>query len=139
MVNRAVKGAVDLRFPDEKKELIYAIMQQTEKIEELTQHLSKCVRTNLELVKMEATERSSVIGAEIISSMVIASVVMLFILFSSLVAGFYLSTLFGTSYAGFAIVAGFYFILAIVLFLARKKIMRNPLRDRIIRIIYSKN
>lgn len=114
-------------------------MAQSEKIEELTQHLTKCVNTNYELIKLQATERTSVYGSGFLSGVIIGLIGLFFILFLSLLAGFYLSTKIGNSYSGFGIVAGFYFLIGVVLFLGRKKLMQKPLRDKIIRTIYSKN
>lgn len=114
-------------------------MAQSEKIEELAHHLTKCVNTNYELIKLQATERTSVYGSDFLSIVIVGLVGLFFLLFLSLLAGFYLSTEIGNSYSGFGIVAGFYFLLGIVLFLGRKKLMQKPLRDKIIKTIYIKN
>ena len=114
-------------------------MTEDLKIEELTQGLKRYINTNCELIKFEATERSSVIGSGVISGLLIGLVAMLFVLFISLGAGFYLSARFENLYSGFAVVAGFYFLLGIILVIGRKKLMERPLRDKIIRKIFSKN
>lgn len=113
-------------------------MSVYEKIEELTKSIKSYITSNIEIFKLEAVELFSVIGASFISSLLIGVVVFLFVVFLSLCAGFYFSSLFGDNYSGFAIVAGFYLIIAIILIIGRKKIVEKPLQDQIIRKIFNK-
>ena len=114
-------------------------MPEYGKIEELTESIKTYVSTSFELNKLEAAERSAVIGASVISGMVVAFVGFMFILFVSIGLSFYLSSLLGNSSAGFAIVGGFYFLLGFILFIGRKALMEIPIREGIIRKLFSKN
>ena len=114
-------------------------MNEQGKIEALTDHLKIYVNTNLELNRLEATERISVLGSIFISQMLIVPAGILFVLFMSISVGFYLSKHFGGSDIGFAIVAGLYLLLGIVLILSRKRMLERPIRDRIIREAFKKN
>ena len=112
-------------------------MAEYGKIEDLTESLKVYINTSYELHKFEALERSSVIGASMISGLVMGIIGMFFLLFISLAAGFYVSSLLGNSYSGFGIIAAFYLLLGLILVLGRKKIMEQPIRESIIRQLFS--
>lgn len=114
-------------------------MPDQEKMQELTENLKGYLSTNYELIRLQATERASVIGSGMISSLLIGFAGMLLLLCITLVAGFYLSALLGDSYSGFAIVAGFYLVIVLILVIGREKLVEKPMRDRIIRKMLSKN
>ncbi len=113
-------------------------MSENGKIEELTKSLKVYVQTNIELVKLEATERISVFGSSLISILLVGFSLFLFVLFISISAGFFLGDYFDDNYTGFILVAGFYFLLTFILIICRKKFIERPIRDRIIRIILKK-
>lgn len=108
-------------------------MSELEKIEGLSDNVKEYIQLNYEIFKLEATEKVSEIGSSLFSSLVLGIALFLFILTLSMGAGFYLSALLGDSYSGFAIIAGFYLLISIILFVGRKKLLENPLRDSIIR------
>jgi hypothetical protein len=110
-------------------------MPELKKLEELTDSLKRYILLNIEIVRLEATKHVSVIGSTVVGSFVVGISVFLFVFSLSIGLGFYLSALLGDSYSGFAIIAGFYFLLAIILFLGRKKFIEKPLRDKIIKKI----
>lgn len=112
-------------------------MIEQDKIEGLTDDLNKYVKTNVELIKLEATEITSLIGSKLIANLFLLLVGIFIILFVSLAAGFYLSTYFNTNYTGFIIVAGFYFLLWLVLILGKRGLIERPVRDKIISKIFS--
>ena len=114
-------------------------MAEVVKIEELAVSLKKYVNTNYELLKLEAAERSSVLGSGLMSGLVLALVGILFIFFLSLAAGFYISTCLGNNYAGFMIVAGFYLLVCLILLIGRRKLLEKPFRDKIIQKMFSTN
>ena len=113
-------------------------MSEFDKIEEITESLKQYVNINIEILKLEATERTSEIGSSLIGSLAVGITAFLFIMSLSIGIGFYLSALMGDSYSGFLIIAGFYFILALIVLIGRKKYLENPLRDKIIRKILDK-
>lgn len=110
-------------------------MPESGKIEQLTSDVKEYLMTNLEIVKLQATERTSVVGSGLLTAMIIGAVGFMFLLVLSLGAGYYLSDLFGNSYAGFAIIAGFYLMVGLVLYIGRKKMLEEPFRNQIIRKI----
>lgn len=108
------------------------------KIEELTENIKGYVNTNFELIKYQAVERATVIMADTVTYVLVGLFFLLFLFFISLWACFYLSSLFNDNYTGIAIVAGFYLILGLVLFLVRKNLVIKPLRNKIVNKIFQK-
>lgn len=107
-------------------------MPEFKKLEELSDSLKQYLLLNIEIIKLEATNQVSTIGSTVVSSLVVGISAFLFVFSLSIGLGFYLSALLGDSYSGFAIIAAFYFLLAIVLFIGRKKLIEKPLRNKII-------
>ncbi|MES2565849.1 MAG: phage holin family protein [Bacteroidota bacterium] len=107
-------------------------MSENEKLEDLTTKLENYVKTNCEILKLQAVSHSSVIGSSLISGFLIAMTCFLLSLFIGLGVVFYLSTIFGNNYAGFGVVAGFLLIVVLVLVLARVSLIEKPLRNKII-------
>jgi uncharacterized membrane protein len=114
-------------------------MDELNKIEELTDRAKKYLDTHIELLKLEVTERISVIGSGMVSVILVSFVFILFVLFLSLWAGFYFSACLGNSYAGFGIVAGFYFLLVLLFVFARKNLLETPIRNSVIRSVFNKH
>ena len=110
-------------------------MQENKKVEELTESVKNYINTNIELIKLQLTERISVVVPSLLSSLIMAMILLIFVLFISIVAGFYFSKLFGDFTLGFGIIAVFYLLLGIILLIGKKKIIENPLRDKIIKKI----
>jgi hypothetical protein len=107
-------------------------MPEYNKLEEITDSLKEYLLLNFEILKLEATERVSVIGSSLTAILLVGLSVFLLIFTLSIGLGFYLSALLGDTYSGFAIIAAFYFILTIIIFIGRKKMIEKPLRDKII-------
>jgi hypothetical protein len=107
--------------------------------EELTESLAKYDTASIDLIKLETIERSSEIEPEMVSGLIIAFVGVLFVFFLSLMAGFYLSARMGDNYSGFAMVAGFYFLVGLILMAGKKKLVEQPLQKKIVRKIFSEN
>jgi len=108
------------------------IMPEYNKLEEITDSIKEYLLLNLEILKLEATERISQIGASLTAVLLVSVSVFMFVFMLSIGLGFYISAMLGNAYSGFAIIAAFYFVLAILLFIGRKKLIEKPLRDKII-------
>lgn len=107
-------------------------------IEVLTEGIKDYLSTNSELLKLEATQESSEVVSVMISRMIIGMLGMFFLFFLSLFAGFYFSSLLGSNFEGFAIVAGFYLLLTTVVFLARTQLLAQPICNMLIKMILQK-
>jgi hypothetical protein len=107
-------------------------MQLNEKLEALTDSLKEYADTNYELIKLEVIDHSSSIISGIITSLTIILIVVLFAFFGSMYLAFYLSDLLGINYIGFAIMGGFYLLLAIIVYAFKKSLIDKPVCDSFI-------
>ena len=113
-------------------------MPENNKIEELVESIKKYININYDLIKLEAIKKFSVMTATLTRWLLIGVAFFFFIFFISMMAALYLSSIFGQNFIGFGIVASFYFILVIVLVKIKKKHIEDPVRDAVIKEIFSK-
>lgn len=104
-------------------------MQLNEKLEALSDSLKEYADTNYELIKLEVIDHSSSILSGIITALIITVIMVLFAFFGSLYLAYYLSDLLEIDNIGFAIVGGFYLLLAIVIYIGRKGFIEKPVCD----------
>jgi hypothetical protein len=107
-------------------------MSEFIKLEELTDNVKEYLILNIEIIKLEVTNQISSLGASMVSSVIVGIASLLFLFSLSIGLGFYLSALFDDLYSGFAIVAAFYFLVVIILYAMRKKLIERPMRDKIV-------
>jgi ABC-type glycerol-3-phosphate transport system permease component len=103
--------------------------------EEFTLGIKSYLKTNWELTKLETIQKTTRLGSTIISKLIISVIVVFFVFFLSIAAGFYLSELLHSQYLGFALVAGIYFLLFLIMMLGRKKILETPIQSFFIKKI----
>lgn len=113
-------------------------MDKQDKLEDLTVNINRYLKINIDLIKLEATEQSSVIGSILISNIIMLLVTFLLILFASIGAGFYISDYYANNYSGFIVVAGVYFLIALVVLLIKRNFIEKLIRDKIIYKMLSK-
>ena len=107
-------------------------MLEYEKLELLTDGFKAYIKTNVELIKLEMIERISIVGSNLMATMVIAIFTGFSMLFISLSAALYISEQLGNSYIGFTIIGAAYLLAALLLFVGRKKLIERPIRNKII-------
>ena len=88
----------------------------------------------IDLLKMEATEKSSLtVGA--LTFIILASVAAIFfIILLNIGLGLWIGDLIGNYAYGVLIMAGFYFLLLLIIFIARKSI-KNSIANKIIKAL----
>ncbi|MBT1690668.1 phage holin family protein [Dawidia soli] len=99
------------------------------KLENLVSNLTGFVETRIELMKLEVKEDLAKAIARIALFIIIGFIVTLFILLISMAIAYKIGESTGV-FGGFAIVAGFYLILAVVLVICRDAI-RDTLEKRL--------
>ena len=112
-------------------------MEEPSKIENLANNVKEYVNIQVEIVKLNALNKISIIGAKIAFGFIAALMTLLLLLFGSMALGYYLSTLTGSTSTGFLLVTGFYLIIGILLYSNRKSLVINPIRNLLIRQILS--
>ena len=108
-------------------------MQLNEKLDALTDSLKEYANTNYELIKLEVIDHSSDIISGLISALIVGVTLVLFLLFGSIYAAFYLSDLLEINYIGFAIVGGFYLLVALIFHFNKKSLIENRVCNNFIK------
>lgn len=107
-----------------------------EKIEELITDIKSYTNSSIEIIKLETVQHTSSIIANLISGMLVGMMIFLFVLFLSLGICLFLSDLFDSYYLGYGSVAGLYLLLSIIFIVGRKKMLFNPIRNKIIQGVF---
>lgn len=89
-------------------------------------------KTSIELLKLNVISKSADVLSSITSLIAIGVVVALFTLFINIGLGLYIGKLLGDYYLGFFAVSGFYFLLAVVIYLMKEKYIKQKITDLII-------
>ena len=108
-------------------------MQLDEKLEALTDSLKEYVDTNYELIKLEVIDHTSDIISGLISALIVGVMLILFLFFGSFYLANYLSDLLDINYIGFAIVGGFYLLMALIFHFNKKKLIENRVCNNFIK------
>lgn len=103
------------------------------KAEELAFNLKEYLHTKIESVKLSMAEKTSVVIANIIAKIVVALVFVFFLVFASIALSLVLGAWVGKTWAGFLIVAGFYLVTGIIIWLAREQIIRLPVMNALLK------
>ena len=94
------------------------------KIDSMISNLTGYVETRIELLKIEAKEEISKGLSKVIVYFLLAFVMAVFIVFISVAAAMALSESMG-AFGGFAIVAGFYLLLGVILIFVRETLIAS--------------
>jgi hypothetical protein len=107
-------------------------MNTTEKtIETLFNRVEDYSKTSVELLKLNAIDKTADLVSTLLTQMILFSVSIIFILLSSIGVAFWLAVYFDSTAIGFFIVGGFYLGVTLVFFSVRKGI-KAPIRQLII-------
>ena len=109
------------------------------KAEELASTIREYVDTTIESAKLHAAEKSSAIIADTMARVIASVVFLLFIVFASVALAFGLGEWIGKTWAGFLIVSGLFLVLMTVLWLARERLLRFPIMNRLIVQLFNTN
>ncbi len=100
-------------------------------IESLFEKAESYAKTNLDLFKLHAIDKSADVVSTIVSKLAVIIVVLLIILLLSIGLSLWIGELVGKTNYGFFIVAGFYVIIALILGYKRR-LIKSPVNDSII-------
>ena len=109
-----------------------------EKVEELSGHLKEYVNIKMDAVKLEVAEKASSVFGRVITGTIILVIFFIGFLFANFSVANALSDWLEKSWAGFLILAAFYFIIALIIWLVRDKLIRIPLMNFFIKLIFNK-
>ncbi len=101
-------------------------------IESLFEKAEEYLKTNINLFKLKAIGKTADVVSSIGATLAIYAAIMLILLLSNIALSLWIGELVGKSYYGFFIVAGFYVLVALILYLNRNTILKAPINDSII-------
>jgi hypothetical protein len=100
--------------------------------EALISDLKDYFSTNIELVKFQTLDKSSDVGARVLSKLIVATFAIFAMLFISIWLALFLSDYLEVRYSGFLIVGVFYTLIFLIMLLGIKPILEKPIRNSII-------
>ncbi len=113
------------------------MQNETNTIEDLFSKTTDYLETKVDLMKLKATVKASTMASSLISRFVIGIIAVIVIVFLNLGIAIWLGHIFGQLFLGFFAVTGFYLLVLIILFSARKQLMEFPVRDSIIKNFFN--
>lgn len=102
------------------------------KVESLLQNANEHLETKLKLLKWKVALKSSEIISGNASRLVLLAFLSLFVFVLSIAIGFYLGDLLGKVYYGFFVLAGFYGLCILIVYLFKDKWIKIPVSNGII-------
>jgi uncharacterized membrane protein YkvI len=109
---------------------------ENQNVESILDQLKEYVNTRVNLAMMVAADKGSQLFANLVTDGFVLICLILAFLFGSLALGFYLSELIGNTYGGFAIIALFYFIIALIVYLIKDRFLEKPIINAVIRKMF---
>lgn len=106
-------------------------------IEELFQKLKEYADVRLNLFKLQGISKVSGLLSSAISFILIGVIFITFIVCLTIGLSLWIGDSLGKTYYGFFIVAGFYVIIGLILFLARGKILKAPISNKLIKELFN--
>jgi len=107
-------------------------MNILDRTEALAEDFKEYLSTRIALIKLETLNKSSDIGADVVSRVIVSTAAIFSLLFVSLWLSLYLSTVLNIPYIGFLLVGAFYALVFLVLLIGRKSMLEKPIRNTII-------
>lgn len=104
----------------------------------LYEKAKKYTETSIELLKLNAIDKTAEVLSSLVSRIAITMVVAMFTLFLNIGISLYIGKLLGENYLGFLIVSAFYLLVAILLYLFKDTFIKTPISNLIIRELLKK-
>jgi len=105
-------------------------------VRDLIEKAEAYAKTNIELYKLKAIDKTTDVFSSVASGIVIGAIVTFLIIILSIGASLWIGELLGKLYYGFFAVAGFYLVLILFLIVTRKKILELYLNNYIVNQIF---
>lgn len=110
-------------------------IKEESKVDKLVSNVIDCIETRFDLVQLNVQDKVSDIMASMASLVLIGLMLSFTLLLLSIGAAMYISQYYSSSFIGFVYVAGFYLVLAALLFVSRKRLIRLPVMNLLLRKI----
>ena len=107
------------------------------KIESLLEDAKEYVNTRIAQAKLSVAEKVSKLIARIIAGLIAGLVFIFFLLFISIASAIAIGQALNNSWLGFLIIGATYFLLGIIIWKAKDRLLRIPLMNAIINSLFS--
>lgn len=104
----------------------------TSTIEILFERVEDYTRTTIDLVKLNAVDKTADVLSSLLSRLTVSIVFVMFGFLVNIGLSFWIGELVGKIYYGFFIVSSIYLVLAIVLYIVKDKVLKMPISNFII-------
>ncbi len=112
--------------------------EQENYFHESRKKLEAYINERVLLLKLQALEKMSRLGASLFTAVVLAMLAFFILLFLSLMAGYYFAMLTDSMFGGFGIVTAFYVLLFLVLLKFKKNMIEKHITNMIITSFFEK-
>jgi len=101
-------------------------------IEKLLERAEDYGKTTIELVKLQAIDKTSEVASSLASRLVVFLIIALFAIVVNIGLSLWIGDMLGKNYYGFFAVSGFYVVLALVMHACRESWIKHPIQNSII-------
>jgi uncharacterized membrane protein YqjE len=105
------------------------------KVDRLAAHVIECAETRFDLIAIDVQEKVSGILASMASIAIIGTFIAFIVLLLTIAAAIYISEYYESTFIGFIYLAGFYAVLVFVLLISRKKVIKLPVINGLLKRI----
>lgn len=106
--------------------------EQTGRLEELTGRLKDYLDTRYELIRLKIVEKTAVSSSGILLYALLAVFALIMLILVSTGVAIYISNAMGNNYSGFFIVAGFYLLVILVVFIFKAS-LKSTIADEVVK------
>ncbi len=107
--------------------------------EELAGNIKAYVNARIDEVKFDVAEKTSNLLSNLIAGLIVSIIFLFFILFASVALSICLGEWMGHRWAGYLCVALFYFVMGMVVWMSREKLIRLPIMNSLIRQLFKRD
>jgi hypothetical protein len=111
------------------------MISQITHIKLLLQNFEEYIKTDVELLKLKSVDKSADIVSSVFSSVIIILAVVIFVFILSMALSFFIGRMIGSLELGFFIMSGVWAIICAALYLSRKKWLKRPAQDVVVKKI----
>ncbi|HXD78582.1 MAG TPA: phage holin family protein [Puia sp.] len=111
-------------------------MEEFIKFENLIDHTRDYVNTRVDEAKLAVARTTSGVAARIIAGAVVGTIFLISLLFASAAAAYRLGREWGQLWLGLLAVAAFYFLLGLLIWAARERMIRVPIMNSLIHQLF---
>jgi hypothetical protein len=102
-------------------------------IESLVTNSKEYTEQRIELIKLKAIDKSAKVFSKVITALILLLIMVMFFIILNIGVGLLLGDLFGKAYIGFLVLAAFYLIVGVILYLGKDKLFATSLANKLIK------